>query len=100
VEAVRNKDFSDEIETEEQQVQRVEARLRTIEKINRFREDKLIRELQAREEEARLKASELKKKNDRYHELRKLMKIDFSNPAYRDLVEGKTLYKDFSDQVR
>ena len=100
MEAVRNKDFSDEIETEEQQVQRVEARLRTIEKINRFREDKLIRELQAREEEARLKASELKKKNDRYHELRKLMKIDFSIPAYRDLVEGKTLYKDFSDQVK
>lgn len=50
MEAVRNKDFSDEIETEEQQVLRVEARLRTIEKINRFREDKLIRELQAREE--------------------------------------------------
>jgi len=41
--------------------------LRTIEKINRFREEKLIRELQAREQEAISKASELKKKNDRYN---------------------------------
>lgn len=92
--------MGDEIETEEKQVHKIEARLRTIEKINRFREEKLIRELQVREEEARSKASELKKKNDRYNELRKLMKIDAQNPQYRDLVEGKTLYKDFSDNVR
>ena len=75
-------------------IRRAENKLRTIEKINKYREEKLLRELQDREQEERQRVSVMKLKNERYRNMRELMKTDQSNPVFVAHTSGKSPFRE------